>query len=174
MTPPDARLYPRAAQWEAEGGANLKNYRLRMDARQRLSVEVPLLEVAKEGTLSEAELTLSLAASGPVEKLVLEKSDGETELSYLMPSVERTKAIVGSADLLVNRGQLSFRSPVGGGDVGSLWLKLSFDIQPVDPVADLRKSPPALHFQSALSTRSRHAGDVRHGPLSFDTIHDRS
>lgn len=166
MTLPDARRHPRAAQWEAEGGANLRNYRLRMDERGRLDVGLPLLACTGGGGLREAQVSLALAPSRQLRKLELATADGKTVASYLMPTGERASAVLGSADLLVERAHLSLRAPeaVGAGDIGSMWLKLSLDIRPLEAVGDVRKAPPALHhFQSALSTRSRHMAKVEPG-----------
>jgi hypothetical protein len=60
MTLPDARRHPRYAQWEAEGGSNLRTWRLRRGSGGELQIILPLLKRADGAGYEDADVILTL------------------------------------------------------------------------------------------------------------------
>ena len=166
MTFPDAAQHPRSAQWEPAGGANLKNFELHQSDDGRLSVSLPLLSSVGDDLYQEDGHTLALAKSNQLGDARLDRRGKKYWFEYKTQTGEDAEAEVGSADLLMNWYHLRQRSDERreAGDIGPAFLKLALDVQPIDPVGNPKKTPPAVHhFNTASGTATRHADGIEEG-----------
>jgi hypothetical protein len=166
MTFPDAAQHPRSAQWEPAGGANLKNFDLHQSDDGLLSVSLPLLALIGDDRYQEASHSLALAKSNQLGDVRLDRRSKKYWFEFKTQTGEDAEAEVGSADLLMNWYHLRQRSDErrSAGDIGPVFLKLALDVQPIDPVGDPKKTPPAVHhFNTASGSTTRHADGIEEG-----------
>jgi hypothetical protein len=166
MTLPDARRHPRYAQWEAEGGSNLRTWRLRRGSGGELQIILPLLKRADGAGYEDADVILTLAPSGQFTEDAPLERNGRPAISYRATGGDIMTGELGSADLLFDRSYLRHRTDVGieAGDIGPVWLKMALELSPNLPAGWTGKLPKAaLHFQTALNAKSKYQGDVSAG-----------
>jgi hypothetical protein len=175
MSLPDPVEHPRSAEWEAEGGTNLKTWRMMKTADDRLHAILPLLRVNGAGAdcYAETTITLPLAPSGQLREVALSADRKQLRVSYHNDAGERFEGRLGSADLLLDRDHLRHRDRqrLATGDIGAAYLKLAVDLEPQLPaVVDERLVLSAFHFQAAKGQKSKVGADVRPGlrVLSID------
>lgn len=165
---PDPQWHPRWAGFEALGGGNLRNYTLQENG-QRLSLSLPLLVLEGE-VFEEEQVTIALAPSGQLQECHVERNGKKVNIGYV--SARQTfSATLGGADILFSRRHMEHRDPeqLEHGDVGSVWLKMSLDVNYMAPESWLdTKGTPArpaaiAHFQTSLAKKSSHADEVKAG-----------
>lgn len=164
MTLPDAIEHPRYIQWEAEGGSNLRNYRLGQ-TEAGLKVKLPLLQFLGDGLYNESTSEYLLAPSGQLRAPRLETVNGKVHIKYRSVLDEEYIAELGAADLLFDRQLLTSRHPelIGRGEIGSVYLKLSLDIAPLLPDGWVHTRHPAVtHFLTAKGS-NQHRKKVSEG-----------
>lgn len=166
MTLPDGRLHPRSVQWAAEGDSNLRPYRLLDAGGGALAARLSLLASNDIGLFDDVDATLPLAASGQVHVQRLGKRGKKAEIAFSNGVGETFTAVIGSADMLFDRRHLSRRdlAKLEGGAVGSIWLKVSLDLDPVLPKEwHLDHARFVRHFAAALGKPTKAQGAVREG-----------
>ena len=175
MTLPDPVRHPRAAQWEADMGSNLKTYRLHATTKG-LRLDLPVLRPAA-GQLYEEQVLrhLPIAASGQMAEVELIRDDAakKTLVHYTSNAGERLQAKLGSGDLLLDWSHARNRRPeqVADGDIGPAWLKLALAIEPQLPQGWDGRRPAAMdHFRTAAGKASKHRQGAQAGlrVLSID------
>jgi hypothetical protein len=165
FTQPDAVRHPKWAQFEAQGGTNLKNYKLIQCADGSLSLKLPLLSQTDDG-IREKEYTIGLARSGQINDPAIINGDN-SKLTFFYADEQYT-ADMGGSDILFDRPFLehreieSLRNGEWGEKDGALrvWFKLVLDIEPKPAKPEWLKkqndryilvTPPAInHFKSSL------------------------
>lgn len=166
LTLPDPVLHPRATQWEAEGGSNLKTYKLQATP-QGLRLDLPALEPVDDRLYRERALErLALAASGQMRDVELARDGSKCIVRYTTNSGERLTAKLGSGDLLLDWSHARNRpiEQVEAGDIGPAWLKLAIGIEPQLPEGWPERRPAALdHFRTAAGKTSKHRQGVQPG-----------
>lgn len=169
LTLPDPVEHPRSAQWEAEGGSNLKTYRLHASALG-LEVALPALRPLADGRLEDAVLPerLRLAPSDQAGEVELIPDGKRRRIVFTTNAGERLRGDLGSADLLLDWQHLRHRrerlDEVAAGEIGPAWLKLALDLEPVLPEGWDSRRPAALaHFRTAAGRPTRWQGEVRAG-----------
>ncbi len=156
MTLSDSRLHPRSAQWEPKGGANLKNFDLQADAAGNLELSLPLITADESDSLSEESFTL--AYSNQLQAPKLRQEGKKTIIEYTQSLGEIARAIVGSADLLLEWSYVRNREEelVERGDIGSVYLKLALDLEiQEDLTAEFLKPNAVYHFQTATGKKTK-------------------
>ena len=152
MTLPEPHLHPRSAQWEPKGGANLRNFAIRVDPDGVVRIDLPLLKASEDNTLEEETFKFALAPSGQLRNPTFTVQDNKTRIAFAQSSGEGLAATIGSADLMMKWDYLRNREPavVEAGDIGPAYLKLALEVDPVLPDGFDGKAPQAsYHFQTA-------------------------
>jgi hypothetical protein len=169
-TAPDARLHPRWTAYEPQGGSNLRNYDLQID-EGGVRLRVPLMHGANGG-LAEREFVIPLAPSNQFEEPAWQETgDRKTRRITFRTSYQTFSAANRDSEILLARRQLENRRPeeLAAGDIGSVWLKLVLDVDPLAPPEWLdnqgRVKTPAVvhHFKTALANTSKHVAAVEPG-----------
>mgnify|MGYP004102730769 CR=1 FL=1 len=166
MTLPDARQHPRSTQWEAKGGDNLKTFNLTNDPTGGLALALPLLKSKDAGGLMEETLEFAIAPSDQMQEPKLTIVGKKISIDYKQSSGEKTRAVLGSADLMLKWSYVRNRELelVERGDIGPVFLKVALDIEKrVAPDVDKIKSGAIYHFQNAAGKKTKHAEFVEPG-----------
>ena len=164
MTLPDARLHPRATQWSAEGDSNLEPYRLLEGVGGRWLAKLRLLRRLDDNRLAATDEAVRLAASRQVRIQRLGKRGNKAEIVFDNGAGEILTGVVGSADLLFERRRLNHRDPLEleGGAIGSVWLKVSVNLDPMLPESwGSDHARFVTHFSSALGKATKAEEAVR-------------
>ena len=165
MTLPDARLHPRSVQWEAEGGSNLRSYRIARSPTGDLQATIPTLKRHDDGRYEEVSLDLPVAPSGQFGEVEFQ-GNGPVAVQYRDGADQRLTGTLGSADLRLNRAHLQVRDDdvVDAGDIGPAYLKIALDLDHQIAAAVDRAVPlGALHFRTAAGQPSKMIDQVRPG-----------
>ena len=177
LTLPDPVRHPRAVQWEAEGGSNLKTYRLRATT-SGMRLDLPVLyQVGEQQQLYEERVLegLALAPSTQLVEPELIRDGNKRLVRYTTNDGggEKLQAKLGSGDLLLDWDHARHRLPeqMADGNIGPAWLKLALAIEPqLPPGWDGRRPAGLNHFRLAAGKASKHRQDMRAGlrVLSID------
>lgn len=175
MTHAHARLHPRWMMLEAPGGSNLRNYRLSSSGGE-LNLELPLLVRRSMNGLTEKEFRIRLAPSGQFAEFAFcaeESGDVRGRRISFGSAHQKFTASLGGAELIFDRYRLQQTTKadtaISLGDFGSVWLKLSVDIDSQAPRSWVGRNgkvetPASIyHFRTALSNRSKHADSLEPG-----------
>ncbi len=157
MTLPDPLMHPRSVQWEAEGGSNLKNYKI-SNSGGDLWVVLPLLSKSDDNRLKDIEHTFLVAPSGQFSQPVFQQQGKNIHTTYRSSSGELFTGIIGAADLLLDWSWLRNKplSQIKNGHIGPAFLKVSIDTDAKLPDGWTGKRPKMVnHFLSAR-------GSVKH------------
>ncbi len=149
MTLPDPVFHPRCAQWEAEGGNNLKTYKIAV-RNGKLFATLPLLCTVAGDRLKEHSFTFPIAPSSQLRNPAIE---GGVSIVYQNQADETFSGVLRSADLLFDWTHFQHRPEerVASGDIGPAYLKLVIDIQQMLPEGwDGKRAGFVNHFISAL------------------------
>ena len=168
MTLPDAVLHPRCAQWEAEGGSNLKTYKI-VVRDGRLLATLSLLRATSDDGFKELSLTLPVAPSSQLRNPVIGNGGF---ITYQNQADETFSGTLRSADLLFDWSYFQHRpvEKLACGDIGPAYLKLVIDIVPMLPEGwNGKRAGFVNHFISALGN-DKHSDAVKVGAriLSVD------
>ena len=167
-TPPDARLHPKWLNYEPLGGTNLYTYTL-TECDHKLQLGLPLL-TADDSGLIETSISIPLAPSKQLAdpQITTNKKQQHVRFSVAHQSMS---AVLKASDVLLDRRHLENRSneQLRQGDVGSIWLKLVFNVDSQAPKEWLNArgkvatSPRVDHFLTSLSSRSKHRDKLEPG-----------
>ena len=168
-TPPDAREHPRWTNYEAEGGSNLRTYKLAVE-HSALAVGLPLLTSGQTG-LREETFAIPLARSGQLESPAWNGLPGKQKRLTFRSAHQDFSASLGGSEVLLCRRHLENRKTeeLARGDVGPIWFKLVLDVDSKAPQQwlDARGravTPPIVHhFNTGRATQSRHAASLQPG-----------
>ena len=171
MSIADAAHHPRWVMFEAVGGTNLRNYRIRK-CGERLAIAIKLLFEQKDGLLGEKEFLVRLAPSAQLSGLELTEEGKKTLISF-KSNHQNFEGSPGGSEILLDRRRLD---KFGSGEqltdkvyTGPVWFKLTLDIKPKIPAQWLdsrgRLSNPAelFHFRTALSKKSKFSDQLEPG-----------
>lgn len=174
MTLPDARLHPRAVQWSAPGDSNLRPYRIAPDSDGLLHGYLCLLRARPEdGRLEDIQAEFRLAPTGQLQAPVLSIRGKKSGLQFTNSAGDRFSGVIGSGDLLFDRGHLGRRTlrSLEDGDIGPVWVKLALELDQVLPDGWARDHARFVrHFRSALGGTTKAEDAVQEGArvLSVD------
>ena len=166
MTLPDPVEHPRSAQWEAEGGSNLKNYRLVKHRHGSLEMRIPLLTGGPH--FHEIEARFVAAPSDQLQSVTIPDPGKPRRIEYRNGSGEVYKGELGSADLLLDWERIRHAivkgvHDVSGKELGPAWAKLAINIDrnivPEWPDEKLLRAFLA-HFSSAAGKNTKHEAGI--------------
>jgi len=165
MTLPDPVEHPRAVQWEAEGGSNLRSYSL-LRTTNGLKVKLPLLTAGQDEALKEEPFEFEVAPSEQFGIVDLQREAKNLRVRYRSGGSEVVTGMLGSADLLLRTETLQNRdtTDLAAGRIGPAYLKLVIDLDQIVPgEVEEGLAKGAYFFQSARGQRSKFAEAVRPG-----------
>ena len=171
MTLPDPVRHPRSAQWEPEGGSNLKNYSIIL-RNGTLYARLPLLRATPVGTLTELEQEFPVAPTGQFREPVIASGKKGVVITYRNQTGETLTGSLNSADLLFSWDYFKHRDAarLSAGNIGPAYLKLVVEIDQKLPEGwDGKRHTFVNHFSAALGNE-KHAESVSPGQriLSVD------
>lgn len=175
MTFADARLHPRWAMYEAPGGSNLRTYQIRK-ANNGLWTDLVLLS-PRDGSagVEEKSFSVRLAPSGQLSNVTFDQIQKGSKMvgrCRYQSANQQFEGLLGGAEILFDRKRTANEQHEANelaSRPGSVWLKLTLDVQPQAPEGWLDgKGRPALppevkHFKTALSNKSKFGDQLSPG-----------